>query len=70
MDNDATRAAPHRSADKPVAIEPLALQRDKNRSPFYLGRVGHDFAESGLFPFTDEVAAGCRQYFVCAPRHY
>jgi len=69
MNDDAARAAAHRIADEAVAIQPLTLERDKNRSSLDLARVGHDFAESLSFALTDEPAAGRHQDFISAPRH-
>jgi hypothetical protein len=36
MNNNATRALPHGIAHESMAVQPLTLQRDKDRSPFYL----------------------------------
>ena len=50
MNNDATRAPPHGIAHESMAVQPLTLQRDKNRSSFYFARVRHHFTEPFAFP--------------------
>jgi hypothetical protein len=45
MNNNATRAVAHRIADESMAVQPLTLERDKNRSPFYFARICHHFTE-------------------------
>jgi hypothetical protein len=49
MNEDATRAAPHGIAHESMAVQPLALERDKNRSPFYFARICHHFTEPIAF---------------------
>jgi hypothetical protein len=46
MDDYATGAAPHRVGDEPMAVEPLAFERDKNRTDLGLVGIRHHLTET------------------------
>src|SRR5262245_48680526 len=69
MNEDATRAAPRRIAHESMTVQPLALERDKNRSPFYFARICHHFTEPIAFSTAQESSPGCQQNFFKPPPH-
>src|SRR4029077_5789915 len=69
MNNNATRALPHGIAHESMAVQPLTLQRDKDRSPFYLARVCHHFTEPITFSGAEELSPGRQQDFSRSPTH-
>jgi hypothetical protein len=69
MNNNATRALPHGIAHESMAVQPLTLQRDKDRSPFYLARVCHHFTEPIALSTVQEPSSGRQQNFSRSPPH-
>src|SRR4029434_670319 len=69
MNEDATRAAPHGIAHESMAVQPLTLERDKNRSPFYFARICHHFTAPIAFSTAQEPSPGRQQNFFTAPPH-
>src|SRR4029450_3946161 len=69
MNEDATRAAPHGIAHESMAVQPLALQRDKNRSPFYFAGICPPSPEPISFSTAQEPSPSRQQNFFTAPPH-
>src|SRR6266542_4924519 len=69
MNDHAGGAAEHRVCDKSMAVMPLALQGDENRTSFDLHRIGHNFTESPYPAISRHLAAGRCDNFCFAPRH-
>src|SRR4029453_4107142 len=69
MNENATRAAPHGIAHESMPIQPPALDRDKNRSPFYFARICPHFTEPIAFSNAQEPSPGRQQNFFTAPPH-
>src|SRR5215475_8886745 len=69
MNKNTTRAAPHRIAHESMAVQPLTLERNKNRSSFYFARVCYHFTEPIAFSIAQESTPGRQQNFFAAPTH-
>src|SRR4249920_3229005 len=69
MNNNATRPLPHGIAHESMAVQPLTLQRDKDRSPFYLARVCHHFTESIALATAQAPSPARQQNFSRSPPH-
>jgi hypothetical protein len=69
MNKNTTRAAPHRIAHESMAVQPLTLERNKNRSSFYFARVCYHFTEPIAFSIAQEPSPGRQQNFFAAPTH-
>ena len=62
-------AAPERIRNETVAVVALALQRDENRTAFYLGRIGHHFSVARPASFAHDLTARGREDFCPVPSH-
>src|SRR5215475_11756728 len=69
MNKNTTRAAPHCIAHESMAIQPLTLERNKNRSSFYFARVCYHFTQPIAFSIAQELSPGRQQNFFAAPTH-
>src|SRR5262245_8127251 len=69
MNKNTTRAAPHRIAHESMAVQPLTLERNKNRSSFNFARVCYHFTEPIAFSIAQEFSPGRQQNFFTAPTH-
>src|SRR5215475_10053295 len=69
MNKNTTRAAPHRIAHESMAVQPLTLERNKNRSSFYFARICYHFTKQIAFSIAQESSRGRKQNFFTAPTH-
>src|SRR5262245_2848307 len=69
MNKNTTRAAPHRIAHESMAVQPLTLERNKNRSSFYFARICYHFTKPIAFSIAQEPSPGRQQNFFTAPTH-
>src|SRR4030095_174687 len=69
MNNHATCALPHGIAHESMAVQPLTLERDEDRSSFYLARVCHHFTEPIPLSTAQEPSPGRQQNFSSSPPH-
>src|SRR4029434_8533015 len=69
MNNNATCALPHGSAHESMAVHPLTLECDEDRSSFYLARVCHHFTEPIALSTAEEPSPGRQQNFSRSPPH-
>src|SRR5262249_40926707 len=67
MNKNTTRAAPHRIAHESMAVQPLTLERNKNRSSFYFARVFYHFTDPIVFSIAQASPPGRQQIFFAAP---
>src|SRR5215510_10490649 len=69
MNKNTTRAAPHRIAHESMAVQPLTLECNKNRSSFYFARICHHFTKPIAFSIAQEPSPGRQQNFFAVPTH-
>src|SRR5262249_18307153 len=69
MNKNTTRAAPHRIAHESMAVQPLTLERNKNRSSFFFPRLFSPFPDPTAFSIAQESPPGPKQIFFAPPPH-